>query len=211
MTEYPTSPRFLLADWRRRVNDLYSEIRAIPDPAAAWRVWHETKSALYRDHAMSPIPDAQRDTFREIDVYSYDPGLRFAVTITPVKAGLMESASLGQDGALRYTAIGRTRGLAEALGGELMIYWIEGYGGGLFVPFKDATSGSETYGGGRYILDAIKGADLGEDAEGRLILDFNFAYNPSCALNDAYVCPLSPPANTLPNPVRGGEKLGTVG
>lgn len=207
MTEFPTSPRFKLADWRRRVNDLYSEIRAMPDPRAGWTHWHKVKSALYRDHEMSPIPEDQREGFEAIDIFDYDPDLRFAVKLTPVKAGLMESAALGGDGEIRYTAVGRTRGLMDALGGELTVYWIEGYGGGLFVPFKDATNGAETYGGGRYILDAIKGADLGEDMQGRLILDFNFAYNPSCALNDAYVCPLPPPGNTLPKSVRVGERL----
>ena len=60
---------------------------------------------------------------------------------------------------------------------HLELFWLEGYGGGVFLPFRDATSGGETYGAGRYLLDTVKGADLGEE-EGRLVLDFNFAYNP---------------------------------
>ena len=92
-------------------------------------------------------------------------------------------------------------------GGEhaLELYWLEGYGGGLFLPFRDATAASETYGGGRYLLDTVKGADLGMDG-GRLVLDFNFAYNPSCSYDPGWVCPLSPPANSLPIAIRAGER-----
>ena len=89
---------------------------------------------------------------------------------------------------------------------ELSAFWIEGYGGGLFVPFRDATSGATTYGGGRYLYDTIKGADLGAGAE-RIVLDFNYAYNPSCAYNDEWVCPLSPPENRLLFAVEAGEKV----
>ena len=101
----------------------------------------------------------------------------------------------------------QTQGLEEFLGVELTLWWIGGYGGGLFLPFTDGTSGQETYGGGRYLLDAIKGADLGLSHGGRLILDFNFAYTPSCALNPAYVCPLSPPENRVPIELRAGERV----
>ena len=85
------------------------------------------------------------------------------------------------------------------------MYWLEGYGGGVFLPFRDATSGRETYGGGRYLLDTVKGADLGAAADG-LVLDFNFAYNPSCAYGPQWVCPLAPRANTLDVAVRAGEQ-----
>ena len=93
---------------------------------------------------------------------------------------------------------------------ELELFWLEAYGGGLFLPFRDATGGSETYGGGRYLLDTVKGADLGTE-EGRVVLDFNFAYNPSCAYDPKWACPLSPPANRLAVAVRAGEKKPEVG
>jgi len=89
---------------------------------------------------------------------------------------------------------------------SLELYWLEGYGGGLFLPFSDTTSGDGTYGGGRYLLDTVKGADLGIE-NGRLVLDFNFAYNPSCAYDPKWVCPLAPAQNRLPIPVRAGERL----
>jgi uncharacterized protein (DUF1684 family) len=88
---------------------------------------------------------------------------------------------------------------------ELELYWLDAYGGGLFVPFADATSGTETYGAGRYLLDTVKGADLGVE-NGRLVLDFNLAYNPSCSYDPRWACPLSPPANRLAVPVRAGER-----
>ncbi len=86
------------------------------------------------------------------------------------------------------------------------MYWFEGYGGGLWLPFSDASSGTETYGGGRYLYDTIKGADLGI-AGSEILLDFNFAYNPSCAYDDRWSCPLSPPENRLPFAVNAGERI----
>ena len=91
----------------------------------------------------------------------------------------------------------------------LELYWIEGYGGGLFLSFRDATAGSETYGAGRYLLDTVKGADLGASG-GRLVLAFNFAYNPSCAYDPRWVCPLAPTANSLPLAITAGERHGAV-
>ena len=91
---------------------------------------------------------------------------------------------------------------------RLALYWLEGYAGGLFLSFRDATSGVETYGGGRYLLDAAKSADLGGDVTtGTLILDFNFAYQPSCAFDPRWVCPLTVPENRLDLPIRAGERL----
>jgi uncharacterized protein (DUF1684 family) len=84
-----------------------------------------------------------------------------------------------------------------------------GYGGGTFLPFADATSGRETYGAGRYLLDTIKGADLGHQRD-RVILDFNFAYFPSCAYSPRYICPLAPAGNRLPQPIRAGERHSTT-
>ena len=91
---------------------------------------------------------------------------------------------------------------------RLGLAWLEGYAGGLFLSFRDATGGAQTYGGGRYLLDAAKGADLGGDpARGTLILDFNFAYQPSCAFDPRWACPLVPPENRLDLPIRAGERL----
>jgi uncharacterized protein (DUF1684 family) len=91
-------------------------------------------------------------------------------------------------------------------GQSLSVLWIEGYGNGLFLPFRDATNGRETYGAGRYLLDTVKGADHGSTGD-MLMLDFNLAYHPSCAWDPRWACPLAPPANALPVEVRVGERL----
>jgi uncharacterized protein (DUF1684 family) len=113
-----------------------------------------------------------------------------------VTASTGETVRFRRFGAVRFRVAGGPH--------ELSLYWLEGYGGGIFLPFADTTRGSETYGGGRYLLDTVKGADLGE-ADGQLVLDFNFAYNPSCAYDPRWVCPLSPPENRLDVAVRAGE------
>jgi hypothetical protein len=94
--------------------------------------------------------------------------------------------------------------------GALDVFWLDAYGGGLFVPFRDSTAGNESYGGGRYLLDTVKGADLGSTAAGALVFDFNFAYNPSCSYDPAWTCPLPPPGNRLDIRVEAGEKVYTA-
>jgi len=200
------TPALQLADWRRQVAELYGRIRVAPDPAAAWQDWRRTRDALFAGHPQSPLPTRARAAFTGLPCYPYDPSLRFVVGLEPPPDRHEQRAGVGIDGTVRMVPAGRTDGLHAALGGELTVYWIAGYGGGLFLPFADATSGTETYGGGRYLLDAIKGADLGMEA-GRLVLDFNFAYHPSCAHSAEWTCPLAPPGNRVPEAVRGGERL----
>ncbi|MFV2002327.1 MAG: DUF1684 domain-containing protein [Paracoccaceae bacterium] len=205
LTGYYQGPaEYQLADWRLRMQNLYHDVRKCADPRAAHALWRAGRNSLFANHPMSPVPPDQRETFEAMPVFDYDPVMRFEVDLVP-GADAAFDYDLGSDGVMRVAPVARTLGLVAALGGELVVYWIEGYGGGLFLPFRDATSGHETYGGGRYIIDAIKGADLGLTPQGRLILDFNFAYTPSCALNPAFVCPLSLAANELPEPVRAGE------
>ena len=90
--------------------------------------------------------------------------------------------------------------------GTLEVFWLDAYGGGVFVPFRDATAGKTTYGGGRYLLDTAKGADLGS-VEDRLVLDFNFAYHPSCVYDPRWTCPLAPPGNRVAVAIEAGERL----
>ena len=198
------SDTLALWDWRRRIVDLYGAIRA-SEPRAGREHWRATRDQLFREHSQSPLSEPERAAFAGLPVLPYDPALRFEVGTESIEGAPAIRVQLRDDGALSFTAFARTLGLSAALGGELTLYWIGGYGGGVFLPFRDATSGRETYGGGRYLLDTIKGADLGRTADGRVILDFNFAYNPSCAYSDDWVCPLSPPENLLPVPIRAGE------
>ncbi len=194
-----------LADWRREVSALYARVRAQADPRAAWTLWRATRDALFAEHPQSPLPATARHRSRGLPHYAYDPALRFAVRTEPHPPAQPLEVPVGADGRLVLLPALRTVGLARALGGELTVYSLGGYGGGLFLPFRDATAGKDTYGGGRYLLDTIKGADLGSEGA-RLALDFNFAYNPSCAYNARWTCPLAPAANALPRPVRAGER-----
>jgi uncharacterized protein (DUF1684 family) len=188
-----------LLDWKRRVFALYSEIRAARVPEEAWGMWRETRDELFRTHPQSPAPGHSG-----LSYYDYDPRARVLAQLEDVEAAPQPVETSGPEPML-FKPFARAH---FALRGEqlaLELDWLEGYGGGLFLSFRDATSGRETYGGGRYLLDTVKGADLGE-ADGRLVLDFNFAYNPSCSYDPSWVCPLAPPANRLPIAVEAGER-----
>ncbi|MGH2676064.1 MAG: DUF1684 domain-containing protein, partial [Actinomycetota bacterium] len=110
------------------------------------------------------------------------------------------------DGRFEMTKFGTARFELHGERQALSLYWVEGYGGGVFLSFRDDTSGRETYGACRYLLDTVKGADLGMEG-GRLVLDFNLAYQPSCSYDPTWVCPLAPPENRLTIAVRAGERL----
>ena len=170
-------------------------MRAADDPEQGWRRWRAVRDELFRDHPQSPSPG-----YTGLDYFPYDPALRVLAEVEPAEEELREIA--GSAGSLTTF---RRFGRVSLPFGTLELYWLEGYGGGVFLPFADGTAGHETYGGGRYLLDTVKGSDLGMDG-GRLALDFNFAYNPSCAYDSGWACPLSPPANRLAVEVRAGEK-----
>ena len=235
-TDDGSADRLSLADWRRRIADLYGEVRAMSaaDPEAAWRHWREIRESLFRAHPQSPVPAAERATF-EAHHWPYDPRLRFNLPV--IESRPAESAPDAGGPSLGASPIGAGLGggfggfgtlvLPISTGGEqsfsrigwldvpfpagprrLGLYWMAGYAGGLFLPFRDATNGNQTYGAGRYLLDAAKSADLGGDAERRtLFVDFNFAFQPSCAFDPRWSCPLSPLENRLDLPVEAGERL----
>lgn len=198
----PLASTVSLWDWRRRVAELWHDIRTANDPEAAWRLWKETRAELFAHHPQTPLEVGGEMP----DYFPYDPALRFAIDLAPPSSDSPMYMPAGDDGEVKLLPFAETVGLRQALGGELSLYWVTGYGGGVFLPFLDATSGKDTYGGGRYLLDTIKSADHGTTPDGRTILDFNFAYNPSCYYSPRWVCPLAPRDKRLPMPVRGGEK-----
>ena len=194
-----------LLDWKRRVAELYARVRAAADPEAAWRDWRETRDGLFARHPQSPLDAHARATFAGLAYFDYDPAARVLAAVEPTEPAALE-VPMSRGETPSFTRFGRARFELDGAERSLGLYWLEGYGGGVYLPFADATSGAETYGAGRYLLDTVKGADLGED-DGRLVLDFNFAYNPSCAYDPRWACPLAPPENRLPIPVRAGERL----
>jgi uncharacterized protein (DUF1684 family) len=211
--------RLSLADWRRRVTTLYAEARAMAatDPVSALAHWRAVRERLFREHPQSPVPAAVRSEFRARH-FDHDPRLRFHAVLEPAPppepgALPLQLPNSGAD-TLSFSRIGRVR-LPFADGEQaLSVFWMAGYAGGLFIPFRDGTNGTETYGAGRYLVDAAKGADLGaapgppeEPDRWALILDFNFATQPSCAFDPRWACPLAPPENRLDVEVRAGERL----
>jgi uncharacterized protein (DUF1684 family) len=188
-----------LMDWKRRILALYAEVRAAREPERAWQHWRGVRDELFRTHPQSPLTDGQRTQFGGLPYFDYDPALRFLGAVEPAPRERREIATSGEE----PYAFSRFATVRFDLG-SLDLYWLEGYGGGIFLSYADATSGTETYGACRYLLDTVKGADLGE-VNGRLVLDFNFSFNPSCAYDPRWVCPLAPPGNRLAVPVRGGE------
>lgn len=194
-----------LLDWRRRVSDLYTAVRsaALADPAEAHAQWVSGRNDLFAHHPQSPLLPEHRSGFTGLDVAPYDPRFRFETEVVVAEPVPLE-VQTGTDGLVRFERAGRVAlpGL-----GTLDLWWLVGYGGGMFLPFRDRTSGRSGYGGGRYLLDTVKGADLGTAADGvRLVLDLNFAYHPSCAYDPAWACPLAPPGNRLEADVPVGER-----
>jgi uncharacterized protein (DUF1684 family) len=193
-----------LLDWKRRVFALYADVRRAPDPSEGWHRWRSARDELFGSHPQTPLPVAERAGFAGLDYFEYDPGFRVTAAVVPVPPAVTAIGSSG-DEPITFRRFAQARFAVDGDEHALELFWLEGYGGGLFLPFRDATGGSETYGGGRYLLDTVKGADLGMTG-GRLLLDFNFAYNPSCCYDPGWICPLSPPANRLPIAVWAGER-----
>lgn len=192
-----------LLDWRRTLTQLYADVRETvdADPVGTLARSRAARDVLFATHPDTPIMPQDRAGFAGLKYWPYDPSMRFDVEVEPL-GGLGIQAISGTGDAYPLERIGR---ILLPLG-SLDVYWVAVYGGGVFVPFRDATNGTETYEAGRYLLDTVKGADLG-GTNGRLVVDFNYAYHPSCAYDPRWSCPLAPPANRLPVPIRAGERL----
>jgi uncharacterized protein len=191
-----------LLGWRRRTAALYAAARTAGDPELGWRAWREGRDELFAGHPDSPLSAEARGTFSGLPFAPYDPALRFEPVLEPAEPERREVAT-ASDGVVPFERIGRVR-LGDL--GTLDVWWLDSYGGGVFVPLRDGSAGAGTYGGGRYLLDTVKGADLG-GGEGRLVVDLNFAYHPSCAYDPRWTCPLAPEGNRLTAPVAAGEQL----
>lgn len=193
-----------LWDYRRRTAELYGRVRQM-EPAPGRTHWVGTRDDLFRTHPQSPLPESERASFPGLAYWDYDPELRVMATIEPGPENEIHISHSGQ-GVTAARMFGRLHFQLGSSDLELAAYWLADYGGGVLLPFADATNGAESYGGGRYLLDTAKGADLGHDSD-TVTLDFNFAYHPSCVHNPRWSCPLPPPENHLPVGVRGGERL----
>ena len=208
-----------LLGWRRANHALYEDVRrtADQDPAAAHALWRARRDVMFTTDPATPLRPGDPRFFDGLRYGAYDEALRFTVPVEPAEpAGF--TAQTGTDGEVGFERLGRVT-LGDL--GTLDVWWITGYGGGLWLPVRDGGSGSLSYGGGRYVLDTVKGADLGSgpgalvDGERPggasaspgepLVVDLNFLYPPSCAYDPAWACPLAPPGNRLEAVLEVGE------
>jgi uncharacterized protein (DUF1684 family) len=193
-----------LVDWRRSVGDLYR----LGGPDALQR-FRQGRDALFKTHPQSPIEVEERSAFTGLHYFPADPAFRVTARMRPADGSELVIDTGGEDGAVRYRRAGE---LVFRLSGEpcrLTVLSLVQYAGGLFVPFKDTTAGHQTYGAGRYLFDTAKNTDglVLETTVGSsdVVIDFNYAYNASCAYSPRWACPLAPRENFLPVPVTAGE------
>jgi len=195
-----------LVDWRRRVGDLYRT----SGPAAV-ETFRKGRDELFKSHPQSPIDPEERHVFAGLKYFAYDPAYRVHAKMAAADGSELLIDTGGDDGAIHYRRAGE---LHFRLAGEpckLTVLSLVQYAGGLFVPFKDPTAPTQTYGAGRYLFDTATNTDglVLETTPGSpdVVVDFNYAYNASCAYSPRWACPLAPPENFLRVPVRAGELL----
>lgn len=196
-----------LLDYRRHVFEMYATIRERGTQSPqAYQLWVDTRDDLFANHSQSALDATQRARFTGLKYYAYDPAYRLTAQLDTDIQPAEYTIHLDDDGAFTMTQIGQVHLRLPTGQGTLGVFWIAGYGGGVFIPFRDATNKHTTYGAGRYLYDTIKGADLGMVGD-EMVLDFNYAYHPSCAYNHRWVCPLAPPQQSLDFAIEAGEKL----
>jgi uncharacterized protein (DUF1684 family) len=193
-----------LVDWRRRVGDLYR--LSGPDALSRFR---RGRDELFRSHPQSPIEPDERESFAGLRYFPHDPAYRTGAHFDPADGSELVIDTGGADGAVHFRRAGILTFRLRGTPCRLTVLSLVQYAGGLFLPFRDATSGHETYGGGRYLFDTAKNTDglVLEITPGSsdVMIDFNYAYNASCAYSPRWACPLAPPENFLTVPVRAGE------
>lgn len=193
-----------LIDWRRSVGDLYRI-----GGADALEKFREGRDRLFKSHPQSPIEPEERATFIGLHYFPQDLAYRVHARMEPADGSELLIDTGGEDGAVRYRRAGV---LVFRLAGEpckLTVLSLVQYAGGLFVPFKDTTAPQQTYGAGRYLFDTAKDTDglVLQITPGSpdVVIDFNYAYNASCAYSPRWACPLAPLENFLRVPVTAGE------
>lgn len=196
-----------LLDWKRRVGAMYADVRKRGPGEATLDAFRRAKDALFATHAQSPIPAEHRARFAGLAYYPYRSDLRIHTPLEPDATGAELVLPSSTDKPFRFQFVGRVRPTIVGEEVSLAVFWLTSYGGGVFVPFRDATAGVTTYGAGRYLLDTVKGADLGATPDGDLVLDFNYAYNPSCSYDPRWSCPLAPLESRIDIRIEAGERV----
>ena len=195
-----------LLDWRRQVAELYSAVRAESDPSSGHAMWRVGRDHLFRTHPQSPLPAEDPLRRTGLPYWPYDPALRFELALRPApEAGRRLAVPGSDEDSTAMVLIGCVE-LPSPAEAVVDVWWLEQYAGGIFLPLRDGSAGTESYGGGRYALDTSKGADLGGGLD-HLVVDLNFLYHPSCRYDSRWLCPLAPPGNTISAVVTAGERM----
>lgn len=202
-----------LYDYRYRVGAMYrarnAAIMAGEDPESVLQRFREARDELFAHHPQSALDEEQKQHFSGLHYFPFNPDLRFIVDIDTDVEPTGLNVAMSPEESMTMTTVGRVHFTVDGQAVTLSIYWLDVYGGGLFLPFRDTTCPEQSYGGGRYLFDTIKGSDFlpVESVSGwqSIAIDFNYAYNPSCAYNDQWICPLAPIENRLSVPIQAGE------
>lgn len=155
------------------------------------------KDQFFAQNPHSPLTYEQKKSFQGLSYFPENADLRMEVQVEPFPYKDIIQMQTSTGGVQRYTRYGRFKFVVEGQVTELTIYASQD---GFFLPFADSLAGTETYGAGRYLEPEHLGGN-------RFLVDFNLAYNPYCAYNDQWTCPITPPENRLTVPIRAGEKL----
>jgi uncharacterized protein (DUF1684 family) len=156
------------------------------------------RDRFFKEHPQSPLTPEQRDSFAGLRYFPENPALRLALPVELFERPSTIVVQTSTGDAQSYRRLGRLHFTVDAQ--ELSLTLFADEAGGLFLPFADALAGGETYGAGRYLEPEPLG-------DGRVLVDFNLAYNPYCAYNDDWSCPITPPENRLAVAIRAGEQV----
>ena len=202
-----------LYDYRCHMAEMYRTRRQATldgeDAVTVLQRFRQARDELFAKHSQSALDQEQKQQFQGLRYFPYNPAMCVEAGIEKDVEPLLLNVAMNAEETMTMTTVAQLHFTLESTEVSLSLYWLNIYGGGLFLPFRDTTSPAESFGGGRYLFDTIKGSDFlpvpGTSANERIFLDFNYAYNPSCAYNDRWVCPLAPIENRLKVPVRAGE------
>jgi uncharacterized protein (DUF1684 family) len=204
-----------LYDYRTRVASMYRErdqaVLAGDDARAVCERFRATRDDLFASHPQSALDEEQRAHFEGLRYFPYNPAMCVVAEVDTHVEPTLLTVAMNSEESMTMKRVAHLHFAIENRPATLAMYWLNIYGGGLFLPFRDATSPAESYGGGRYLFDTIKGSVFlpapGASGMERIVLDFNYAYNPSCAYNVRWVCPLAPVENRLNIAIPAGEQI----
>jgi len=159
--------------------------------------YRASKDDFFASHPQSPLTPEQKRNFHGLDYFDENPDLQLEVELEKFLEQKQVVIQTSTGHTQTYTRYGKFKFPVNGQEAELTLFASDN---GYFLPFVDALAGKETYPAGRYLEPDPLAGD-------RFLVDFNMAYNPYCAYNEMWSCPLTPPENRLKVPIRAGEKI----